>query len=219
MNFTQCRENMVEGQIQTNGVTEPSILGAYRAIPRERFVMPGQESISYCDESLPIGAGRCLMEPMVHARLLQAAAPKSDDVVLDIGGATGYSAAVFSSLVSTVVSVEKDPDFLARAEALWQELGLCNVVGLQGELKAGDPRHAPYDLIFFNGAVASVSDDILAQVDIGGRLVAVVMPSGASVGKAVKMTRTGEDDFSSEFLFDVYTPYLPGMGARTEFVF
>ena len=35
-----------------------------------------------------------------------------NDVVLDIGGATGYSAAILSSLASTVVSVEQDEEFI-----------------------------------------------------------------------------------------------------------
>lgn len=218
-NAQTARQNMVECQIQTSGVTHPALLEAYAAIPRECFAMPGQESLSYCDESLPLGKARCLMEPMIHARLLQAADPAPDDVVLDIGGATGYSAAIFSSLVSTVVALEKEQSFLSQAEEIWQELDLCNIVGLKGSLKSGDPEHAPYNLIFFNGAVASVSHDVLRQIDVGGRLVAVIQPAGTCVGQATIITRHAEEDFSSEVLFDVCIPYLPELGPRTEFVF
>ena len=68
-----ARENMVSGQIRPNKVTDRRIVEALRAIPRERFVPEGRAGIAYVDKDVEIAPGRFMMEPMVLARLLQAA--------------------------------------------------------------------------------------------------------------------------------------------------
>lgn len=201
------------------GVVSPEILNAYRTVPRERFVLPGQEGIAYCDEDLPLGGGRYLMEPVVHARMVQAVAPRADDVVLDIGTAAGYSAAIFSSLVTTVVATESNAGLLKHAEARWAELALCNIAGFEAAADKGAPDHAPYSLVFFGGSVAFIPERVLDQVAVGGRLIAVVCDGGSSVGKATLVERLDEDQFSSRILFDAATPYLPGLEPRKKFSF
>ena len=198
---------------------DEAILRAFETVPREKFAMPGQEGISYCDEDLPLGGGRCLMEPLTHARLIQAVRPKREDVALDIGGATGYSAAILSQLVTTVVAVECNPEFYKRAENLWRQQEVCNVAGFEGPLDRGCPEHAPYSLIFLNGAVATLPDDLLSQLSLGGRLVAVICRPGSRVGQATLIERISQDDFSSRPLFDASVAYLPGFEPRQEFVF
>lgn len=219
MNFDAARQNMVDSQIYTMGVIDQPVLDAYRTIPRERFVLPGQEGIAYCDEDLPLGGGRFLMEPLVHARMVQAAKPRPDDVVLDIGTGTGYSAAIFSSLVTTVVATESHAALLKQAEAAWNSLSLCNIAGFESALDKGAPENAPYSLVFLGGSVAFVPERVLAQVAIGGRLITVLTEEGSKVGKATLIERMGQDQYSSRTLFDAATPYLPGLEPRRQFVF
>ena len=90
MDFAAARRNMVESQIRTNRVTDARIVSALGEIPRELFVGEDRAGIAYVDEALALGQGRYLMEPMAFAMLLQAAEIGGDDVVLDIGCATGY---------------------------------------------------------------------------------------------------------------------------------
>lgn len=219
MNFEACRQNMVDCQIHTMGVVDEAILNAYRTVPRERFVLPGQEGIAYCDEDLPLGGGRFLMEPLVHARMVQAVKPRPDDVVLDIGTGTGYSAAIFSSLVTTVVATESHAALLKQAEKTWADLSCCNIAAFEGAADRGAPDHAPYSLVFLGGATAFIPERVLDQVAVGGRLIAVLTEEGSNVGKATLVERTSADHFSSRTLFDAATPYLPGLEPRKQFVF
>ena len=219
MNFDAARQNMVDSQIYTMGVIDQAVLDAYRTIPRERFVLPGQEGIAYCDEDLPLGGGRYLMEPLVHARMVHAVKPRPDDVVLDIATGTGYSAAIFSSLVTTVVSTESNPALRQQAEATWSALSLCNIAVFDGTPDKGAPEHAPYSLVFLGGAVAFVPERVLDQVAVGGRLITVITEEGSNVGKVTLVERLDEDHFSSRTLFDAATPYLPGLEPRKQFVF
>jgi len=73
--FAQARRMMVEGQIRTNDVTELNVLAAFNEVPRERFVPERWQAIAYLDRDVPAqqSGARCLLKPMVLAKLIQAA--------------------------------------------------------------------------------------------------------------------------------------------------
>ena len=71
--YTATRNNMVDGQIRPNRVSDPRVLDALRTLPRELFVPPALAGFAYVDEDLPLGNGRVLMEPLIVARLVQMA--------------------------------------------------------------------------------------------------------------------------------------------------
>lgn len=217
--FTAARNAMVDSQIHTMGVVSDDILNAYRTVRREEFVPEGRRGIAYCDEDMPVAHGRCLMEPVTHARLLQSAQPKASDTVLDVGGATGYSAAILSSLVSRVIAAEPDAALLALAEATWKKFGCNNIVPHQGAFAAGCAAHAPYNLIVINGSVAELPQPLLEQLATGGRLLAVVRRAGDRIGRAVLVTKSEAGAISERVLFDAAVPYLPGHEPRNGFVF
>ena len=102
------RKAMVEGQILPNNVTDERIAEAFLEIPREPFVPSTMRAVAYVDEDMPVAPGRCLLAPVVLARLLQAAAIGPEDAVLDVGCASGYSTAVLARLASAVVALECD---------------------------------------------------------------------------------------------------------------
>ncbi|MFQ5785842.1 MAG: protein-L-isoaspartate O-methyltransferase [Alphaproteobacteria bacterium] len=215
--FAAIRHNMVESQIRTNKVTDARVLAALEAVPRELFVPKRLQGVAYVDEDLAIAPGRYLMEPMVLARLLQAAEIESDDVVLDIGCATGYAAAVLARLAATVVAVESDPTLAEDATARLAELDVDNVAVVEGPLEQGYATQGPYDAIVLEGGVDAVPETITGQLAEGGRLVAVVT-GGSRVGKATLMLRV-HGALSRRVLFDAATPLLPGFRIEPGFVF
>lgn len=217
--YTQARAQMVDGQIHPQGVNRPDILEAFAAIPREMFVPENRHAAAYCDEGVPLAGGRFLMGPWLIGRLIQALAPERGEVVLDIGGGTGYSASVFAPLVMTVVMLESDAELRRQAEDIWRRLDICNAAAVAGNLREGCARHAPYDIIFLNGAVAGVPEEIKAQLSERGRLAAVIAEAGAQKGRAVLIRRTETGVLTEETLFDACTPFLPGFAPRTPFVF
>jgi protein-L-isoaspartate(D-aspartate) O-methyltransferase len=217
MDFSIARQSMVKSQIRPNQVNDPEVLAAMSELPRETFLPKALQGVAYVDEDLPLGNGRYVMEPCVLARLLQAATVQATDVALVIGCTTGYSAAVLSRLASAVVAIESDAKLVQAATNTLAELRIDTVAVMQGELKEGCPKQAPFDVIVLDGAVCEIPDALVEQLADGGRLVAVVRKNQA-VGRGVLIVRKG-DVIARRELFDATIPWLPGFEPAPGFVF
>ncbi len=217
INLQQCRKNMVDCQLRTNKVTDEGVLAAMGSVPREVFTGPKYAGIAYVDEDIPLGNGRYLMEPMVLARLLQAAAIGTDDVILDIGCGSGYTAAVCARIGATVVALESDPALVAEATRLLGELEADNVVVVEGPLKEGYQAQAPYDVIVFSGAIPDIPEAILEQLSEGGRLAAVLQEEEGPGQAVLAQNRYGT--ILRRTIFDASCPPLPGFEREKGFVF
>lgn len=219
MDYAAARRHMVDSQILTNKVTDPRIINAMAALPRESFVPDDRRDISYVDEAIAVGGSRFLMEPMITARLLQHAEPHENDLALVVGCATGYTAAVLAGMTSTVVAIESDKAMVDTASATLSALGIDNVAIMEGPLSEGYPKQAPYDLIVFDGAVPEVPQQIVDQLAEGGRLVAIIGGGDSrTMGSVIVMTRF-HGAVSSRDIFQAGTPMLPGFEQATCFNF
>ena len=216
MDYAEARLNMVENQVRTNRVTDPLVIEAMSELPREAFVQKDQQGIAYIDQDIEIAPGRYLMEPMVLARLLQAAEVTENDVVLDIGCGSGYASAVLAHIANTVVALECDSALAAQATETLNALEIDTVAVVEGNLQEGSPKQAPYDVIFVGGAVADVPQAIAGQLADGGRMVAVTHTKTVGTGTLITNHR---GVLSRRELFDAATPFLPGFEPAPAFVF
>jgi protein-L-isoaspartate(D-aspartate) O-methyltransferase len=214
VDYAQARRTMVDCQVRPSDVTDLRIIAALLDVPREQFVAPSRRAIAYLDLDLPVadGSPRALLKPMVFAKLLQAAEIGETDRVLDVGCATGYSAAVLAKLAGNVVAIEEDP---ALASIAAENLG-ARVAVAGGPLNAGWQADAPYDAILLEGASEVRPDRLLAQLKEGGRLVAVI--GSAPLGKATLYRKVG-GQITALALFDAAAPLLPGFAKTPAFVF
>ncbi|WEX07228.1 protein-L-isoaspartate O-methyltransferase [Chelativorans sp. AA-79] len=220
--FSAQREMMIEGQLRTQDVTSVPLIQAVREIPREVFVPGRRKSLAYMDEDLEVAAAsgespaRYLMEPARFGKMVQLAAIKPSDLVLDIGCATGYSTAVLSKIASFVVALECDPSLAETASSLLAELDCVNTTVVTGPLEKGHVEEAPYDVIFIGGAVDYVPDSLLDQLAEGGRLVVVI-----GQGNAARVHFFVKEDgvVSSRTEFNAAVKPLPGFKLEKGFVF
>src|SRR3954463_16549654 len=178
MDFALARANMVDSQLRTQSVTDHRILAAFSAVPRETFVPQDRRAIAYMDGDLVIKPAngrhpaRCLMEPMVLARLIELADVGLGDKVLHVGCATGYATAILAKLAGEVVAIDEDEALVGEARALLS--ALPNVRVMCAPHVAGAPAEAPFDVILLEGRVPAVPPTFLTQLADLGRLVAVV---------------------------------------------
>jgi protein-L-isoaspartate(D-aspartate) O-methyltransferase len=212
-----ARARMIESQVRTEDVTDRAILKAMGAVPRERFVPATERALAYLDRDVPLGGGRFLMEPAPFARLVQLAEPAPTDRALVVGCGRGYSAAVLSAIVASVVALETDAALAEAARETLATAGAANVTVVRGgSLEAGWAADAPYDLIVVEGSVEFVPQSLLDQLADHGRLVAVV--GRGRTGAATLFARSGEDS-SERFGFDADVPPLPGFRRAVAFTF
>src|SRR5687768_14489225 len=139
MDYALARRNMVESQLRTNEVRDPELLRALAETPRELFLPAERRSVAYIDDDLWLSADRFLLEPMVLARLLQAAEIRRSDAALDVGCATGYSTAILAQLAGSVVALESDLDLARRAEETLARLAIDNATLVRAPLAGGYP--------------------------------------------------------------------------------
>jgi protein-L-isoaspartate(D-aspartate) O-methyltransferase len=217
VDYAAPRLNMVDCQLRTNKVSRPGVLEAFEAVPRELFVPESMRGFAYVDEDIQISEGRWLMEPMVLARLLQAAEPEAGDVALDIGCGSGYATAILARLIATVVALESDSEMTGNANRLLSQLSIDNAVAVEGPLVEGYAKQAPYNLILLSGAVAAIPRSITDQLADDGRLIAVVKDQ-PGMGQATLMRRSGAV-IARRTLFDAATPMLPDFAREPGFVF
>jgi protein-L-isoaspartate(D-aspartate) O-methyltransferase len=215
--FADARKCMVDSQIRPNRVTDPRILSAMRQLPRERFLPAHLSAMAYVDEDVPLGNGRFLMEPMVLARLLQAAALRENERVLVVGAGTGYGAAVLAACGCKVTALEEDPALLAMARAVLSSEA-PGVTLVSGPLAAGWPSQAPYDLILIEGAVPEIPAVMAAQAHREtGRILAPICGAGR-VTQAV-IAEASEGGFGIAPIFDCGTPPIPSLQQAPTFAF
>jgi protein-L-isoaspartate(D-aspartate) O-methyltransferase len=216
MDTTRARRTMVDNQVRPADVTDHRIIAALLEVPRERFLDPSHHAIAYLDTEVPVSAQsrRVLLKPIVFGKLLQAAGIKESERVLDVGCATGYSAAVLARLAANVVALEEDAA-LARA-ATANLAGAGNTAVVTGPLTGGWPQGGPYDVILLEGRSEIAPEPLCGQLADGGRLLAVI--GGATMGKATIYTKAG-GHVTAQPLFDAGAPVLPGFVKPPEFVF
>jgi protein-L-isoaspartate(D-aspartate) O-methyltransferase len=222
MKFETARLAMIESQIRPNGVRDPLILNAFATLPREHFVPEHKKALAYMDGALPVtpaspgSPARYLLAPMVLARMLQFAVPSQNDRALDVGGATGYSAALLSQICGKVDALEVSESLAQGMTACLKSAGISTVTVHSGPLNAGLASQKPFDVILVNGGISAEPKELVDQLAEGGRLVAIIR--NGWLGHAHLFTKSS-GAISGRVIFDTAAEILPGFEAKPQFVF
>ena len=174
-------------RLAAQGIADARVLRAMGTVDRHRFVDSALVNQAYEDTSLPIGLGQTISKPNVVARMVElllgaaALAGKPNDKlgrVLEIGTGCGYQAAVLSHVASEVYSIERLRGLHERARANLRPFRLATVHLLLGDGMVGYAKGAPYAGIIAAAGGEAVPDAWLAQLGVGGRIVAPTQSAG-----------------------------------------
>lgn len=205
------RDRMVTTQIESRGVTDAAVLAAMRTVPREAFVPLALIDHAFADRPLPIGEGQTISQPFVVALMVEALALRGDGTerVLEVGGGSGYAAAVIGAIAAEVWTIERHGPLADQARAALEAAGIGNVHVIQGDGTRGCPDAAPFDAIVVAAGGPSVPETLRRQLRVGGRMVIPVGPA-QRLQTLLRITRTGENTFEQEEMGDV--AFVPLIG-------
>lgn len=181
----RVRRRRLVSELRANGTLRtPSVIATLAAVPRSRFVPEGTPpEDAYADRALVLTAdsgGRptsTISQPSMIALMLEQLRARPRDRVLEVGTASGYTAALLAGMVrpaGRVVTVELDAELAATATARlavpWPEVTVrC------GDGWSGAPDEAPFERVHVTVGVDDLSPHWLSQLADGGVLVAPIM--------------------------------------------
>ena len=217
MDLEQARFNMIEQQIRPWDVLDETVLSLLKRLKREDFVPEIYRNMAFMDIEIPLGHGESMLSPKVEARLLQELKLKPSDKVLEIGTGSGYMTALLASLAKQVYSVDIVPAFVAAAELKLTALGLSNVTLEVGDAARGWAKHAPYDAILVSGSEPILAQELIAQLNPGGRLIAFVGEAPAMAARRITVIESGVQ--TAQDLFETNVRALVNAPQKPQFVF
>ena len=211
-----ARQQMVDQQVRAWDVLHPDVLRVLRNIPREQFVPTGYEALAFADTEIPIGHSQFMMTPTLEGRVLQALKPTSTDDVLEIGTGSGFLAACLARLSDSVTSVDIHDDFLEAAKVNLEDSGISNVklLSMDAMQKLPDEK---FDVVAITGSIEDFDPRFVAALKPSGRLFVVVGAGPAMDARLV--TRTGDNDWQSESLFETVLAPLVNGSKPPQFLF
>ena len=217
MNFDQARFNMVEQQIRTWQVLDLKLLDVLLKIKREIFTPLSYQDIAYTDTEIPLANGQTMLTPCIQARLIHDLHLTGQEKVLEIGTGSGYSTAILANLCKRVISIECDAELAINAKTNLQKASIGNAEVRVGDGLQGSPAEGPFEAIILQGSVPEIPQQLLDQLQINGRLIAVVGED--PMMQACIVTRHGLESFSHKTLWDTVIPRLEGLEEPSQFHF
>ncbi len=187
------RKRMVERLKEELNISD-RVARAMLKVPRHLFVPPEYSREAYSDYPLPIGYGQTISAPHMVAIMCELLDLLPGQKVLEVGGGSGYHAAVVAELVGKngkVIMIERIPELAERARRTLKVLGYDNVKVVVGDGSEGYAEEMPYDRIYVTAAAPAIPKPLVEQLKPGGKMV-------IPVGDAIQELYVVEKDWSGE---------------------
>ena len=174
-NFESVRARLIDRLKKRIGVDHISeqVLHAMMSVPRHLFVRKSDIAHAYDDYPLPIGYGQTISAPHIVAIMCTLLDVEKGMNILEIGGGSGYHAAVLAELTGPdgmVYSIERIPELAEFARDNLRNAGYPNAAVMTGDGTLGLPEYAPYDRILVACAAPAIPPPLIDQLKRGGKM-------------------------------------------------
>lgn len=170
-----ARRAMIDSQLRTSGINQPTVLAAMAAVPREDHVPAAARGHAYIDRAIPLEGGRALPAPLVQAAILAQAMPQRGERALVVSAGSGYLAALVEAMGASIEAIDA------------------------ADAAAGKVISGGFDLLLIDGAVDVLPDPLVAILRDGGRVVSGLakgavtsLAAGQKAGGKVALTPYAE---------------------------
>lgn len=186
--WLSAREELVRTMHEI--VSDSRVLSAFRRVPRHLFVPEAERRLAYRDCALPIGFGQTISQPSMIAIMLSALDVQPSDRVLEIGGGSGYAAALLAELAAEVYTLEIVPELSREAATRLAELGYDHAHVIAANGREGLAEHAPYSKILVSAGSHDVPEELARQLAPGG---SIAIPVGSESSQTLLVGHKGSD--------------------------
>jgi len=178
MSPKDARKQMVRRLMEEGVISSDRVARAMEAVERHLFLPAMLVDEAYIDTPLQIGEGQTISAPHMVAMMAEGLDLKPGLKVLEVGGGSGYHAAVMAELVKPdgkVYSMERIPSLAEGARRNLKAAGYDSMVEvIVGDGTKGLPEHAPFDRISIAAAAPYVPEPLKQQLaDEGMMLIPV----------------------------------------------
>lgn len=195
--------------LREKGIKDERVLTAIGKIPRHKLIDTALHTKAYHDTALPIGMGQTISQPYTVAAQTELLDIKPGEKILEIGTGSGYQCMVLCEMGADVYSVERHNELYHRAKEALRDFGYKAMLKV-GDGTLGWSTYAPYDGIVVTAGAPVVPDDLVKQLNIGGRLV---IPVGDDQKQMMlRITRAAENEYKREELADF--KFVPLIGKK-----
>lgn len=168
----QTRENFNKN-IAWKCAPSENVLSAIAKVDRREFAPEEYKPFAYFDQVIPL-EGASISWPSITAKMIDCLDLTGYGYVLEVGTASGYTAAILSELAERVDTIERNETLACKAIDLLAKQRITNVDVHVGDGAAGYVSRSPYDAIIVTAAVKHIPKQLEAQLAEGGRIVAPV---------------------------------------------
>jgi protein-L-isoaspartate(D-aspartate) O-methyltransferase len=179
LDFELKRQKLVDSLRRKGYISKPEVISAIMNVPRHFFVPESIEDASYLDRPQKIGLNQTISAPHMVGIMVEKLDLKPGHKVLEVGGGSGYHAAVVAQIVGKeghVYSIEYLEGLAQWGRENIKKSGYEDIVTIiQGDGSLGYPNEAPYDRIYVTAASPEVPPPLMEQLKDKGKLL---IPSG-----------------------------------------
>lgn len=209
--MTKARQEMVDQQLISRGISDPRVIHAMSTTPRHLFLTPEAWPVAYRDHPLAIESGQTISQPFIVAMMSELLAPLPVGAkVLEIGTGCGYQTAVLVALGYEVHSIERIASLSQGAQQKLREIDSLPTELLVGDGMLGNPDGAPFSAIISTACARRVPQAWIDQVAEGGLIITPIKRLG---GKQYLMryTKRGRKLLKEDLGLVRFVPLLSGV--------
>ncbi|CAK73958.1 unnamed protein product (macronuclear) [Paramecium tetraurelia] len=203
-------EKLVQNLFKKGVIKSEIVKKVLLSVDRQQFVDESDKIYAYEDYPLQIGYNATISAPHMHAYSLELLKDHLQNGVraLDIGSGSGYlCAAMFlmmKSQQSKVIGVEHVPELVEKSiknlsqqfkiiidRAYNQQLKDKQIQIIRGDGRLGFEQEGPYQAIHVGAAAETIPQQLLEQLDKGGRMV-IPVGKGNQVFQVIDKDQNGK---------------------------
>jgi protein-L-isoaspartate(D-aspartate) O-methyltransferase len=193
------------------GLSDRRVLDAMLTVPRHFFVPEALQGRAYDDHALPIAASQTISQPFIVARMSELLELDDRSRVLEIGAGSGYQTAILAKLAAQVYAIERIAELAREAQARIRGLGIYNATVKCFDGTLGWSANAPYDGILVAAGGPEIPEPLVAQLQLGGRLVIPIGDTRESQ-RLIRVIKTESGDVREDHGACAFVPLIGHYG-------